>query len=761
MACNKIRGAIMAWEEAKQPPAYWDAHGDRDSGGYSEKTLRDYLDILVRRISVVLTVLIITAIVSVVYAVTRPPLYTSIATIEFDEKKPKSDDRLVTGSGAEYELFRNYLATQMEILKSRALAEALVLKMNLLESPEFTPKARGWVDGVLGLPSSVISLFIEDGQDSETTTPSQRRLNSVCKTIVDRVTVKPVKTSNLVTVSLSAEKPASSKEMLKNYLNLYLERNLEQRRRESAEASEWLKEELQKAEQKLMEAKGELVNFIIDNRLVLGKGGGVVQILDMVDKIWEEQIKSQGTRLKMQALREQKGSEQGSVLPKDINTEYINKLKEQMARYETEYTELKGVYAPTYPKMTNLAQKIEFLRERITEIEKSLINTVVESAKTEEGLFKETFEKARQESDRLKALESQLSTLKKVEQTNEEFHRIILKEYKEQEIKSRTIANNARVVDAPNMPDRPSWPKKRMIVLIGCALGLFLGIAGAFAVEQLDSRIHSPQEIEFDFHVKKLAVVPDIEKIGESRSQSVAPIEPEFMARQRPRSPVSDAIRNLQTSIFLGNPDHPVRTMVVTSATPSEGKTLISVSTATVLGSERRRVVLIDADLRKPRIHRVFGQDSHGPGLAEFLSSPQVTVPDVVRESDIPGLSYIPSGERPDNPAELLQYERLGYLAHELSERYDYLIFDTPPLLGIPDTQIVSRLADGLLLVAKQGHVHREELREAIRVAQSLNGCKLLGVVFNKAYAPGGYRYGYKYGRGYYRRYYGYYGDTA
>jgi len=747
--------------ESTQSPGHWDAYGDRDLGGHSEKTLRDYLDILIRRIWIVGTVLIAATIISLIYAVTCTPLYPSTSTIEFDEKKPKSDDRFATGAGAEYDLFRNYLATQMEILKSRALAEALVQKMNLLEYPEFTPKAPGWVDRLVSLPSTLVSLLSENGHEAAAETPTARRLSSVSESIMGRVTVKPVKTSNLVTISINSTKPAYSRELLHNYLNLYLERNLEQRRRESAEASQWLKDELGKAEKKLMEAKADLVNFIIDNRLVVGKGSGVVQILDMVDKVWEEQIKSQGTRLKMQALRDQKGGDQGAVLPKDINTEYVNKLKEQVAKYEAEYTELKGVYAPTYPKMTSLAQKIDFLRERIAEIEKSLINSVVDTAKTEEGLFKQTLDQARQESERLKGLESQFSTFKKIEQTNEEFHRIILKEFKEQEIKSRTIANNARVVDAPSVPDKPSWPKKKLIVLVGCTLGLFLGVAGAFAAEQLDSRIHSPQRIEYDFNVRKLAVVPDIERIGDSRSSSLVNIKPEFIARQRPRSPISDAIRNLQTSIFLGNPDYPVQTMVVTSATPSEGKTLISVSTATILGSERHSAVLVDADLRKPRVHRVFGVDNPVPGLAEFLSSHRVEFADIVRDSSLTGLSYIAAGSPPDNPAEILQFDRLRDLVGELRERFDYIVIDTPPLLGMPDTQIISRLADGLLLVAKQGHVHRDELREAVRVASSLNGCKLLGVVFNGAYAPGGYRYGYKYGRGYYRRYYGYYGQKS
>jgi polysaccharide biosynthesis transport protein len=751
----------MAPDEPTQSRGYWDAHKDRDSDSFSEKNLRNYLDVLVRRIWVVFAVLIIAALISVIFAVTRTPVYTSVATIEFDEKKPKSDDRLASGSGAEYDLFRNYLSTQMEILKSRAMAEALVGKMNLLESPEFSPKARGWLDALLMIPSALTSLIYGNAPAIDAAASSENRLSVVSKTVVEGTTVKPVKTSNLVTVSISATHPGLSREMLGNYLNLYLERNLEQRRRESAEASRWLKDELQNAEQKLKESKANLVEFIIDNRLVLGKGNGVVQILDMVDKVWEERIKSQETRLKMEALQHQKGTDQGAILPANLNIEYVGKLKEQLAGYEAEYMQLKGVYAPAYPKMTNLTQKIEFLRQRISDIEKGLINTVVESAKTEEGLFQQTFEKARLESERFKTLETQLGTLKKVEETNEEFHRIILKEFKEQEIKSRTIANNARIVDAPSLPDRPSWPKKRLIVLVGCALGLFLGIAGAFTMEQLDSRVHSPQEIEQDFHVRKLAIVPDMKKIGELRAITGAAIKPEFVARQRPGSPVSDAIRNLQASVFLGHPNHPVQTMVVTSATPGEGKTLISVSTATVLGSKRCKTVLIDADLRRPRVHKVFGLNSSAPGLAEFLASPKVSVSAVIRESSMTGLSYIPSGKPSENPVELLQGDRMNDLVRELSELYDYIIIDTSPVLGIPDTQIISRLADGVLLVAKQGHVCRDELREAIRLVSSLNGCTFLGVVFNKAYAPGGYRYSYKYGPGYYRRYYGYYGRRA
>ena len=284
----------------------------------------------------------------------------------------------------------------------------------------------------------------------------------------------------------------------------------------------------------------------------------------------------------------------------------MGKLKEQVALFESEYSQMKGLYSPDYPKMGMLNQKIKFLKERISEIEKGIVTSALNTAKKEESLFKGSVDLAKDEANRVKALDAQHMLLKKDVETNEEFHKIILKEYKENDIKARTINNNVRIIDPPSKPHKPRWPKKSLFLLIGSLIGLVGGIAAAFVVERLDNTVQTPEEIERDFKVRRLGIVPDLDDLKKLQGTELTATPYEFIAHGRPKSPMSDAIRNIQTSIFLSNAHRPVRCMVVSSPNPSQGKTLISVSIATVLCSGDKKVVIIDADMRKPRIHTRF-----------------------------------------------------------------------------------------------------------------------------------------------------------
>jgi capsular exopolysaccharide synthesis family protein len=283
----------------------------------------------------------------------------------------------------------------------------------------------------------------------------------------------------------------------------------------------------------------------------------------------------------------------------------------------------------------------------------------------------------------------------------------------------------------------------------------------------LDNTIQSPEEIERDFKVRRLAIVPDLDVLGRMHGAALRSTPYEFIARKRPKSPMSDAIRNIQTSIFLSTSSHPVRCMVVSSPNPSQGKTLISVSIATVLCSSDKKVLVIDGDMRKPRVHSVFGHRQPGQGLSTLLGGNGVKVSDALHVHTFKGLFYMTAGPTVGDHLPLLQSDRMENLISHLRRAFDYIIFDSPPILGFSDTRILCAYADGLIMVAKQGHVGRDELREAINATSSLNGCRILGVVLNKAHAPGGYGYGYRYrygfgsGRGYYYGDYKYYSEKS
>ena len=434
------------------------------------QSLTDYLDVVMRHRRLVLAVFICAVVAAIVYAFNATPIFTSNAVIELEQQKTDRNKESLYEDQA-YSNYQSYFLTQKGILTSRHLVESLIDRLNLSKNPEFAEKSPSIIGQIRRTVSGWISSILSNDADVRSVDPELAKRNALSKRIRKRISVKPVKKSNLIEVGVDAADPRLAQQMLTNLISLYFQQNLENRRKQSLQAAGWLKEEVQKSEKKLREAQTKLVEFTIDHGIVDSADGGLSQVLSVVNKTMESHVKSQETRAKIQALRMRGSSEQGSLLPQGMKDEYIGKLKQELAIMEAEYSQMKGVYSANYPKMKMLQKKIRFLRERISGIEESLVSSALDSAKTEEKLVEQTYASARAEADRVKSLESQYSLLKKDVETNAEFHKILLKEYKQMDIRARTISNNVRIVDVPDQPTQPSKPKKRLIVLIGAMLG--------------------------------------------------------------------------------------------------------------------------------------------------------------------------------------------------------------------------------------------------------------------------------------------------
>lgn len=723
--------------------------------------LHEAVDILLRRKWIAVAVFLVVMLASLLYIRFAPPVFTSEATIEFDERKTMKEDRF--RSGPDHRDIKPYVNTQIEVLKSRSLAEAVVDQLKLLEKSESTSQRNEVPHWGLTFQQMIKSLVSGSGSANGLQSADDASKNALVTHLLSRLSVKPVKSSNLVSVSMNAGSPEEARELLQTLLSTYLARNLEHKRKESFDACEWLKVEMERAQQKLLESQAALVEFTIEHGIVGGPDGGVTHAMNTINKVMEGHLRAQESRLRIQAMRDQAANNEESLLPKEMHAEYVGKLKAQLASYEAEYSEKKVVYSPTFPKMKILAQKIDFLKARIAEIERGAVNSALETAQREEGLFNKSFEQVKMEADRVKGLEAQYAVLKKEVETNQEFHKILLREFKEQEIKARTATNDVRIVDSPTIPTKPSAPRKRLILFLALVVGLSGGIAAAFLVDRLDPRVFYPHEIERDFQVPRLAVIPDMTQELKRNASETNGKALEFIVRTKPMSPAADAIRNLQTAILLGGMDSRLQCLAVSSANPEQGKTLLAVSVATALGSGKKRILLVDGDMRRPRVHKVFGLEDPAEGLSDFLESDSYPIKRIVRFSHFKGLAFITAGSLKTDPVELLQSPRMGYLIERLRSWFDHVIIDCPPLLELPDAQLISLHTDGVILVAMQGGVAKAELREAIRVLTLSGTSPIVGIVLNKTKAFGG-RYSYRYGGYYYygsRKYYRGYASRA
>ncbi|MFH0957608.1 MAG: polysaccharide biosynthesis tyrosine autokinase [Pseudomonadota bacterium] len=710
----------------------------------SNRSLKDYLDIILRRRVAVIIFLALSVCVSVAYAFMATPLYTANARLEVLDKKEKSEKRL---SAEEAIDTKPFMMTQIEILKSRPLAEAVIDRMKLLEKDADESKSLPLLQVPAYLWRAVLSRFKDDPSDLPDDKNVLKRA-IMADSLAGSLVAKPVKTSNLLEVSISAKSPKMANELLTNYLDTYLSRNLEKRRSESIQAAEWLTEESGKVGKKLREAESKLLDFSFEHGLVVSTEGALGQVMALLNKKVEGQVRSEETKLRAQVGKETKYSDTENK-SSDANQTYINKLKEDLAKQEAEYTQMQGVYSANYPKMVLQARKIKFLENRIAEIERNLATGAVESAEKVDAALRGSVEKTKQEVSRVKGLEAEYSILKKEVETNQEFLKLIMKETQEMDIKARTISNNLVVVDPPTMPRSPSWPKKKLILMIGLVAGLVGGVACAFIWEQMDDTVQNPDDLIKSLRMRRLGVVPDLAKSGTYGQNELSEGAVEFLAYNKPQTPIADSIRNLQMSIMFSYPGYEIKCVSISSSLPSEGKTMLAVSFASVMCSNgNKRAVIVDMDMRKPRIHKVFGVPPTTPGMANLLSDNgnSTTLSEVLRAHTIPGLFYVTAGVVPSDSVSLLHSHNLKKVVDELRSTFDYIVFDCPPILGFPDTPIVSRYADGLVIVARQGYVGKNESSEAIDQVSAVDGANVLGVVFNRAHTPSLYGYGYKYG---------------
>lgn len=725
-----------------------------------DRGLREYVGIIRKRKLWFLTIWFVCAFAALVYAVSQPSIYKSSAQIEIDPIKQASSDLV---SGVEFLSAKGYLATQLEMLRSRGFAHLVVRRNSLTEAPAFKNTEDENLSTLQSWIKNLRAWFADDA-DVLTRRPGKPVTEGELVRLITRgLSVEQVGDTNIAQVSLEASWPRIAQGLLDIYLETYLERNLEHRKEEISSGRSWLKSELERMEKRLMQSENKLLEFV-NKHGILFKDGELAQAADPLKRAMDRVRQAREEQIKIEAMQQGRpNNADGPQMSTEVEDARVSKLREQVALLEAEYSQLKGVYSTDYPRMKILKKRIDYLKRQLVLTEKERVKGALHTAKQEERLLKQFLDEAKREAGRINSLEAKYALLKKQVDTDRQFYNMLLKESKEMDIKAGTVANNVRIVDPAILPSSPVRPKRGLIVLFGIVLGFGLGAVAAVFRDQLDATIQTPKEIEKRFPVSAVGIVPDFERLRGSSNSNSQSSGIEFLAYDHPKSPASDAIKNINTSILLSSEARSLNTLLVSSASPGEGKTLIAVSMASILNSgTNKNVLLIDGDLRRPRVHKVFGHERAPQGLANLLNGNGVKLEKVIRKHRIRGLYYMPSGPVPEDPVALLRSPRMSKLMVTLKRAFDYVVIDSPPILGLSDTRVLCRYSDGVILVARQGYVRRDELQEAWEIISTTEGGHVLEVVLNKADPRGGKYYGkYRYGNYYGSKRYNYYSQDS
>jgi capsular exopolysaccharide synthesis family protein len=718
------------------------------------KPFSDYLYAILYRKWIVIALLALGAGIGAFYAYNATPLYRSRALIEIEKVFPTSTN--LNDLFSFFGQFDLYYQTQIESLQSRNLAEEFLKRMKGnkaaeadMDKKKVEPAGASPTDPVAGDPS-------KEHSEGKPAAAQEKEDDGAITAVLSQISVAPIKGTQLIQIEMGASDPLVAKKMLQTYVDTYIDETRRKRGEIATRVRSWLNRELGETEKQLKESEANLLEFTKKHG-VLFFDRSSNQAFNSFEKAGESVLQSKDQRINLEAQQYEKEK----ILPPNVGNEYLQNLRSQLAALKSEYTGMKAIYSPEYFKMALLNNKIHSMEEAIAELEKNTLSTAVVQARKKEAASEEAYEKTKQEAMNIKSLSVQYEILKKMVDANSQMYLMLLQKTKQAELDHGIMGHNVSVNSSPTLPLAPISPRKNKIILMGALFGLFGGICLAVGLAILDTSAKTPDEIEKRLNLPILGAVPTIDR-GRGFMQINSRKTPfEFMAHEFPSSPFTDAVRIVQNTISACIPaDSGSSMMCVSSALPLEGKTLISIVMGTVIASERKKVLVVDCDLRRPRIHEVFNADQAGAGLSDLITGKCLDIKEAVRKSHVPGLFYMTSGTIPENPVPLLKTKTVQQIFEACRKTFDCIILDAPPVLGLVDATILSSYSDGLVLVTKAGQTPLDVLRQAKDSVFKGQG-RVLGIVLNMAggksshysyYRYGQGRYGYHYHKYYHKR---------
>jgi len=669
-------------------------------------------------------------------------IYEAAATVQFDPNPPKPlggkvENIVEVGNGAMWDT-REYYETQYQIIKSRRVSLGVVRDLALHHDQAF----------LLNLPKDAP---VPDAEPYD---------EDVAADILrSRVTVDAVKQSRLATVRLQDANPERAARVLKKVIETYREQNVDMVLESTDEAIGWLRAEHDRLKGELETSELDLhkykeknnilsVDFADKSNLLREEMGQLNESLTTV-KNRQGQVSSR--RNQVAKVR----SDDPAQLPATemLKSEFLQDLRRQYVQAVKDRDALmKAGLGKAHPDVQAADTKVETARAallaEVKNIQGALDGDLV-AVQSEVGDIAGRLEHAKKEALELNLLEIQYNRLRRTKENTEKLYSLVLERSTESDLTRRLRVNNVSIVDEPTVPSGPVRPNTSLNLTIGLGLGLALGAGAAFGRGLLDRTVKTPEDVETALGTTFLGLIPEFDpgNAGGRPGRRRAMKHPELVVHEEPLSGVAEAARSIRTNLAFMSPDKPFKTMLVTSAGPAEGKTTVGCCIATAIAQTGKRVLLIDCDLRRPRIHRIFrgrGTDA-GPGLTTALLEGHSD--SCVITTEVPNLFVIPAGPIPPNPSELLHSERFRTFLASMAEQYDQVILDSPPVVAVTDAVILSTMVDATVLVIRAFKTTKDLARHGVRLLNDV-GANLAGAVLNAVNVNRDeYNYWYKYYR--------------
>jgi capsular exopolysaccharide synthesis family protein len=696
----------------------------------------------------ILTVLVIVFAVALIGTLKQKPIYRGRALLEIQKENPD-----VASLKELFELESvsdTYLETQFRVLASESLAYRVIEQLQLEKLEEFDPPKPWWSfggDRKAATQPAVAGLAPESDPDVR---------QQVLLHFQDALSIDPVKRSRLVAVSFESTDADRAARIVNTLAANYIEQSLEARWKATQKATEWLSQQLLGLKARLEKSEDELQKYARENGLIFleSEKGKSENIFDeRLRQLQEELTRAQAARFEKESLYRLVQTGDFVSLPGIAENKLIQDLTVRLADLRREQALLSTTFNPEYPKVKQLQNQIDevdgiIARERQHAAER-ITNDYI-AAQKRESFVRTAFEQQEKQANQIAGRSVQYNILKRETDTNKQLYEGLLQRMKEAGVSAGLKASNVRIVDPAEPPRKPVKPRIVLNLSLALFFGLALGIGAAFLQEHLDNTLKTSEDVKRFVHLPTLAVIPSVESLngravgaygfrermkllsnGNGHGEKSGRMPTQWYridTAEMEHSVLSEAFRGLRTSVLLSSVERPPRTLIVSSAQPTEGKTTVSTNLAISLSQLRHKVLIIDGDMRRPALHHVFNLPEE-PGLVNYLTGERGWR-DVVQPTGIPGLSALVTGQIPFNPAELLSLERMRSLILEAAAEYNFVLLDSPPLVNVADSRILSTMVEGVILVVRAGATPRDLVQRAQAYTSSV-GSPIFGVVLN------------------------------
>lgn len=722
-------------EQPQSPPQVLDP----DDG---PPDFKEYLRVIRRYVWLILLFLV--AAVGVAVAVTSRMTreYDAECIIEYDPNPPRPLGERVEDVSDSFSSFwnnREVFGTQNQIIRSRLIAERVVERLSLQHDRTF-----------------VSDEPLPDDWAGVTVTQAAQILQS-------RLTVTPVEETRLVEIHVRDSNPERAALIANTIADVYIEKTMEDRMASTVSSLEWLGTQLDSLQHELEGSERALHAFKQDHNILSvsleDRQNLIAAELEhfsvALDAARTQRIQRRALLTRLRTLRDADTDGMGAGFDEyAVIVTLQTNLRTALAERET----LQLRYGPEHPSMQEVEERITTLRGQVRSEIDGLVRaaevSLREVTEIEAGL-RQAVDDANRAGLEINLLEIEYTQLSRTRENNEKLYGVVLERTTETDLTRMLRLTHVRIVDRALEPTSAVSPRVTVNLGIGAGIGALLGLLAAVILGRLDRRVKTPRDVEQQ-GLTLLGVVPKVDAASPkttyaryARRRRNAPkgdINPDLIAHTHPMSSVAENCRTIRTNLMFTG-ETPLRIICVSSANPQEGKTTVTANLAISLAQSGKRVLVVDTDMRRPRVHRAFGVKGKR-GITSVIVG-ESTLDDAIQDSGIPNLSVLACGPIPPNPAELLHREKFVDILKDARSKFDMVIFDTPPLSAVSDAAVLAPQVDGMLIVVRADATTRDAIRVVLRQMRDV-GARVIGGVMNALDPRAGERdgYYYYYGRG-------------